>query len=332
MRFSCWWLNTTKKQLRAIKLNTMKQIKLLSVAAILLVSCAQKKAAYDAAGTFEAVETIVSAEVSGNINRLNIEEGQVVKEGELVGIIDSTQLYLKKKQLEAQIKATGNRVPNIPAQTGFYNQQLAVTQTRLNNLLHEQQRTENLVKADAATPKQLDDINNQITETQKQLQLIQQQQVAQVSALQTQASGMRGDALPLYVQVQQVNDQLAKCRIINKVNGTVLTKYAETNEMAVAGKPIYKVAALSIITLRAYITGDLLGRIKLGQKVSVLIDDADGKYKEYEGNIEWISSKAEFTPKTIQTKDERANLVYAVKIKVKNDGYLKIGMYGEIKL
>ncbi|MEO6721836.1 MAG: HlyD family efflux transporter periplasmic adaptor subunit [Ferruginibacter sp.] len=310
----------------------MNQIKLLIVAAIFLASCGQKKAAYDAAGTFEAVETIVSAEATGNINVLNIEEGQLVKQGELVGMIDSTQLYLKKKQLEAQIKATGSRTPNIATQTSFYKQQSAAMQTRINNLLHEQKRTQNLVKADAATPKQLEDINNQVAETQKQLQVIQQQEVAQVSALQTQASGLHGEALPLYVQVQQINDQLAKCRIINKVNGTVLTKYAEVNEMAVAGKPIYKVADLSVITLRAYITGDLLGNIKLGQNVKVLIDAADGKYKEYTGTIEWISSKAEFTPKTIQTKDERANLVYAVKIKVKNDGYLKIGMYGEVKL
>jgi HlyD family secretion protein len=310
----------------------MKTSILISLIATLIVSCKGDENPYDASGTFEAVETIVSAEVTGRITQLDLEEGQELKAGQIVGHIDSLQLYLKKKQLEAQIKATGSKLPDIAAQTNVYKQQLAVSQVRLDNLLHEQKRIQNLLKADAATPKQLDDMNAQIAELQKQLEVIRKQDDAQASVLRTQTSGMRADVLPLYVQIEQINDQLAKSRIINEVNGSVLTKYAETNEMAVAGKPLYKVADLSTIILRAYITGDQLPKVKLNQNVKVLVDSANGKYRELQGQIEWISSKAEFTPKTIQTKDERANLVYAVKIRLKNDGFLKIGMYGEVIL
>jgi HlyD family secretion protein len=310
----------------------MKTSILISLIATLIVSCKGNENPYDASGTFEAVETIVSAEVTGRITQLDLEEGQELKAGQIVGHIDSLQLYLKKKQLEAQIKATGSKLPDIAAQTNVYKQQLAVSQVRLDNLLHEQKRIQNLLKADAATPKQLDDMNAQIAELQKQLEVIRKQDDAQASVLRTQTSGMRADVLPLYVQIEQINDQLAKSRIINEVNGSVLTKYAETNEMAVAGKPLYKVADLSTIILRAHITGDQLPKVKLNQNVKVLVDSADGKYRELQGQIEWISSKAEFTPKTIQTKDERANLVYAVKIRLKNDGFLKIGMYGEVIL
>jgi len=299
--------------------------------AILLASCTGNKKAYDASGTFEAIETIVPAEAAGTIQNFQVEEGQILKQGDLVGYIDSLQIYLKKKQLEAQIKATGTKIPDIPAQTQFYKQQLEVAQSRLSSLLREQLRIQNLVKADAATTKQLDDINSQVDEAQKQLLVIQKQDAAQVSVLQTQVSGLRGDVLPLFVQIEQLNDQLAKSRIVNPVNGTVLTKYVEANEMATNGKPLYKIADLSNIILRAYVTGDQFAQIKLNQKITVLVDDGSGKYKSYEGIIEWISDKAEFTPKTIQTKDERANLVYAIKVKVKNDGYLKIGMYGEVK-
>jgi HlyD family secretion protein len=310
----------------------MKTSILISLIATLIVSCKGNENPYDASGTFEAVETIVSAEVTGRITQLDLEEGQELKAGQIVGHIDSLQLYLKKKQLEAQIKATGSKLPDIAAQTNVYKQQLAVSQVRLDNLLHEQKRIQNLLKADAATPKQLDDMNAQVAELQKQLEVIRKQDDAQASVLRTQTSGMRADVLPLYVQIEQINDQLAKSRIINEVNGSVLTKYAETNEMAVAGKPLYKVADLSTIILRAYITGDQLPKVKLNQNVKVLVDSAEGKYRELQGQIEWISSKAEFTPKTIQTKDERANLVYAVKIRLKNDGLLKIGMYGEVIL
>ncbi len=308
----------------------MKKSALFAATALLLASCTEKNP-FDASGTFEAKETLVSAEASGMIKALRIDEGQNLKAGETVGYIDTVQLHLKKKELEARIQATGSRLPDISTQTEFYQQQLAVAETRLDNLLHEQKRIQNLVKADAATSKQADDIQATIDEARKQMDVIRKQQSAQVSVLKTQTAGLRSDVLPLYVQVEQLADQLAKCRIVNPVEGTVLTQYAEANEMASTGKPLYKIANLSVMTLRAYVTGDQFSKIKLQQPVKVLVDNGAAEYKSYDGVIEWISDKAEFTPKTIQTKAERANLVYAVKIAVKNDGYLKIGMYGEIK-
>src|SRR6185295_6715718 len=232
----------------------MKKVLFIAFIAIGIVSCKGNKNAYDASGTFEAIETIVSAEANGRIQSLEIEEGQTLKEGQMVGWIDSVQLFLRKKQLEAQIKATGSRVPDIPAQTAFYKQQLLVAETRLSGALREQQRIQNLVKDQAATTKQLDDINTTVEEAKRQLNVIRQQNAAQVSALQTQTSGLRGDVLPLVMQIEQINDQLAKSRIVNPVNGTVLVKYAEPNEMTAVGKPVYKIADLSTIILRAYVT------------------------------------------------------------------------------
>jgi HlyD family secretion protein len=296
----------------------MKKIALTAFVTLFLVSCGPKDQAYDASGTFEAVETIVSAEANGTIKALNIEEGQVLKSGETVGYIDSTQLYLKKRQLQAQITAVLGKKPDISAQIAVYREQL-------KQVLREQQRVTNLLKADAATPKQLDDANAQVAIIKKQI-------AVQESSLGITSGSLNKETLPLSVQIEQLNDQLSKSRIVNETAGTVLVKYAEVNEMASTGKPLYKISDLSYIILRAYITGDQLSVVKPGQNVEVLVDDAGGKYKTYRGTLEWISDKAEFTPKTIQTKNERANLVYAVKIKVKNDGYLKIGMYGEVSL
>ena len=310
----------------------MKKIFITAFVIISMVSCNNKKNNYDASGTFETTETIVSAEANGLIKQFDMNEGEMLKPGQFIGYIDTLQLNLKKTQLESQIRSLQNRTPNISVQTDIYSKQLGVTQSNLKTMLHEKTRIENLVKADAATPKQLDDINGQVDVLQRQLTVIQSQQAAQRSVLTTQSNGITGDIGPLKVQIDQVNDQLAKSVIINKVNGTVLTKYAEANEMATVGKPLYKIADLSTLILRAYITGNQLSSVKLNQQVKVLVDDANGKYKEYVGTIEWISNKAEFTPKTIQTKDERANLVYSIKINVKNDGYLKIGMYADVKL
>ena len=314
------------------KLQQTKCILMIMALVWIVSGCGARKEQFDASGSFEANETIISAEATGVIDQLDAEEGATLKAGQVIGYIDSTQLYLRKKQLEAQLRATGKRLPNVSAQTGFYQQQSAVTQSRLNNLLHEQARLQRLVQADAATPKQLDDINAQIDETRKQLLVTATQKEAQLSTLQTQSSAISGDLLPIQVQIEQVNDQLSKCRIVNPVSGTVLTKYAETKEMATQGKPLYKIANLDNIILRTYITGNQLPLVKLQQAVKVLTDDGKGGYKQNTGTITWISDKAEFTPKTIQTHDERANLVYAIKINVKNDGSYKIGMYGEIKL
>jgi HlyD family secretion protein len=288
-----------------------------AAATLWLVGCTSPPSEYDASGTFEAVETIVSAEATGTIRAFHLQEGQTLQAGESVGYIDSVQLYLRKKQLQAQIRALLGKKPDIPTQ-------LAALQEQVRHARREQQRLVNLVKADAATPKQRDEATAQVA-------ILQQQVAGQRSALGTSAAGLTGETEPLRIQIDQLNDQLARCRIVNAVTGTVLAKYAEENEMAVLGKPLYKVADLSTITLRAYLTGDQLAALKLNQAVTVLVDDGAGDYRKYGGKLEWISSTAEFTPKTIQTKDERANLVYAAKIRVKNDGYLKMGMYGEVK-
>lgn len=294
----------------------MKRIAYL-LAAFAVAACTTNKNAYDASGTFEAVETIVSAEAAGVLKTFTIEEGQALKAGVIVGYVDSVQLYLKKKQLQAQIGAVLSKKPNVA-------KQLAALQEQLKQAQREQQRVANLVKADAATQKQLDDATTQLDMVKKQID-------AQQSSLGITTSSITEETSPLSVQIEQLNDQLAKCKVMNPVNGTVLTKYAEANEMTAVGKPLYKIADLSTIILRAYVTGDQFAQAKLNSKVAVFIDDGKGNYKSYEGVVEWISDKAEFTPKTIQTKDERANLVYAVKVRVANDGVLKIGMYGELK-
>lgn len=285
--------------------------------AFFLAACAQDENMYDATGTFEAVETIISAEASGTIQALNIREGQVLKKGAQVGYVDSTQLYLKRKQLQAQIRSVLSRQPNISTQ-------MAALLEELQQAEREQKRVSNLLNSDAATQKQLDDATTQVN-------IVKRKIAAQESSLGITTSSLREETLPLQVQIEQTNDLLDKCRIINAVEGTVLTKYAEAFETTSPGKPLYKIADLSTLVLRAYITGNQFSQIKLNQRVTVLVDAAEG-YKEYPGTVQWISDKAEFTPKTIQTKDERANLVYAVKIGVNNDGLLKVGMYGEVKL
>ena len=295
----------------------IKTIALVAGIATMLTSCNDNNVSFDASGSFEAEETIISSEATGTIKRLEIEEGQTLEAGQNIGYIDSLQLYLKKKQLEAQSIAILGKKPNISVQ-------LSALQEQLKTAEKERTRVANLVKGDAATPKQLDDINAQIEVLKKQIE-------AQQSSLSISSDGLGKDVVPLQVQIEQLNDQLAKCNIINPTNGTVLAKYAEANEMTATGKPLYKIADLSNIILRAYITGDQLTQVKLNQTVKVLTDDGKGGYKETEGTISWINDKAEFTPKTIQTKNERANMVYAIKVKVKNDGTYKIGMYGEIK-
>ncbi|WP_445908727.1 HlyD family secretion protein [Yeosuana sp.] len=295
----------------------MKKASLLLLASISLLSCNNDKKNFDASGTFEAIETIISADANGTINAFNIEEGQLLENNQFIGYIDSTQLYLKKVQLEKQINALLSKKPNVAVQ-------LASLNIQLSKANKEKNRISNLLKDGAATPKQLDDINADIEVLKKQMD-------AQKSSLSITSDGISKDANPLYVQVEQIQDQLNKCKIINKTKGTVLTKYAEVNEMTSQGKALYKIADMSTIILRAYISGNQLPNVKLNQKVTVSTDDGKGGFNTTEGTITWINEKAEFTPKTIQTKDERANLVYAIKVKVKNDGRFKIGMYGEVK-
>jgi HlyD family secretion protein len=310
----------------------MKQyVKLITAGFILtLVSCGSGNGKFDASGTFEANEVIVSSELSGKLLSFAVEEGQVLPKDTIVGIVDAANISLQKEQVEANIQALSEKTADVAPQVKLLENQQAVQQSQLNNLLHEQARIQNLLKQDAATGKQLDDINAQIDVARKSLAVTQQQINVQKSNIATQNRSILSEGKPLQKRVAQLEDQLKKSGIVNPVSGTVITKYAEEGEFTSAGKALYKIADLSVMTLRAYVTGAQLSQLKLGQTVKVMVDDGNKKYKELPGTINWIADKAEFTPKTIQTKDERANLVYAIKIKVKNDGYLKIGMYGEV--
>ncbi|OCX53903.1 secretion protein [Mucilaginibacter sp. PPCGB 2223] len=309
----------------------IRKVLYLFIAPLLLSGCNSGNHLSDASGTFEADEVIVSAEVPGKILSLNLEEGSTLQKDEIVGIIDPVPLQLQKAQVEANIDALHQRTLDVRPQIKMLQDQAAVLQIQLNQALYEKKRTERLLKADAATTKQLDDINTQIDVLQKQIVVARQQIKVQQTATGTQNSTILSEYKPLKKSVAQIDDQLKRTSITNPVSGVVLTKYAMAGEITSAAKALYKIADVSIITLRAYITGTQLSAIKLNQQVKVLVDDGSSAYKNYTGIITWISDKAEFTPKTIQTKDERANLVYAVKIRVKNDGYLKIGMYGEVK-
>ncbi|MEY8611796.1 HlyD family efflux transporter periplasmic adaptor subunit [Parabacteroides segnis] len=299
-----------KKNMKRLNSYTLIATALLSLAA-----CNRGNGDFDATGTFEATEILVSSEANGKIMELNIEEGDRLDAGALIGYVDSTQLYLKKMQLSAGLRSVDIRKPDIRKQIAALEQQIATART-------EQQRMENLVKAKAGNQKQVDDIVNNIKYLQKQLD-------AQYSTLNKTTGGADAEAEGILYQIMQLDDQLQKSRIVNPQAGTVLVKYAEPGEVTAAGKPLYKIADTDLLYLRAYITSDQLSTLKQGQTVRVFADYGEDDRREYPGTITWISDKSEFTPKGIQTKDERANLVYAIKIAVKNDGYLKIGQYGE---
>ncbi|MBC5646245.1 HlyD family efflux transporter periplasmic adaptor subunit [Parabacteroides sp. BX2] len=299
-----------KKNMKRLNSYTLIATALLSLAA-----CNRGDGDFDATGTFEATEILVSSEANGKIMELNIEEGDRLDAGALIGYVDSTQLYLKKMQLSAGLRSVDIRKPDIRKQIAALEQQIATART-------EQQRMENLVKAKAGNQKQVDDIVNNIKYLQKQLD-------AQYSTLNKTTGGADAEAEGILYQIMQLDDQLQKSRIVNPQAGTVLVKYAEPGEVTAAGKPLYKIADTDLLYLRAYITADQLSTLKQGQTVRVFADYGEDDRREYPGTITWISDKSEFTPKGIQTKDERANLVYAIKIAVKNDGYLKIGQYGE---
>ncbi len=291
----------------------------LTVGALFLVglaSCGPGGDVYDASGNFEAEEIVVSSEATGKILKLNLDEGLELKAGQAVGYIDTIQLSLKKKQLVYSIGALLAKKPDASSQ-------LSTIQKQIETANYEKKRVENLLKDDAATKKQLDDLNAQIDLYQKQYHSLQ-------VSLGISTGSIQSETLPIKAQIEQLEDQIKKSVIVNPIDGTVLTKYAEQDEVVTAGKAIYKIADLSNILLRVYISGDQLSSVRIGQKIKIAVDDIKGGSKNYEGVVEWISDQAEFTPKTIQTKDERANLVYAAKIKVKNDGFLKIGMYADV--
>ncbi len=294
-------------------------IGILSMAAIMLLpGCKGGNGDYDASGVFEATEVIVSSQANGLLLEFNVREGRNLEENRPVGLVDTVQLHLKKMQLLANIKAVETRRVSIAKQIAATQQQIATQET-------EQKRYENLVKSNAANQKQLDDINAQIALLQKQL-------AAQTETLENSNRSVFEEIDGLKIQVEQTEDLLEKSIVYSPIKGTVLTKYSEQGEFVTQGKALFKIADINQMNLRAYITSDQLSKMKIGQNVRVFADFGEKAMKEYPGTVIWISDVAEFTPKTIQTRNERANLVYAVKIAVNNDGLLKRGMYGEIKI
>lgn len=309
----------------------MKHLFHLSILLLLAASCQQNKIRTDASGVFESDEVIVSAEQSGKLLSFTIKEGDSLAKGAIVGNIDMSNTQLQKQQVQATIAALRQKTTNPNPQLELIKRQLAVQQSQLDQQQKERTRTENLLKADAATQKQLDDINAAIDQLQKQIAVSKQQIALDNSNITTQNRTIYSEQGPLEKSVAQIQDLIDKGQIVNPIKGTILIKYALEGEMTTTGKALYKIANLDTLTLRAYVTGSQLTQVKLDQPVKVYTDEGASNYREYPGRVYWISDKSEFTPKTIQTKDERANLVYAVKIRVKNDGYLKLGMYGEVK-
>lgn len=296
----------------------MKTYKLFIIGvAALFTACQNDGGDYDASGIFETTEVIVSAKANGEIMQFDVEEGQQVKPGTVLGYIDTLQLAFQKAQLRANQSATVSRILDTDRQIAAIRQQIAVQQ-------RERQRYEQLVKANAATQKQLDDIDYQIEVLEKQLAATAEQVNSSNSSLDNQGQSLEA-------QLSQVDDKMRNAVITSPIEGTVLTKYAEPGEYAVPGKALFKIANVTDMKLRAYVTADQLTTLRLGQKVTVYADSGESDRKAYQGTVTWISDKAEFTPKTIQTRDERANLVYAVKIAVSNDGLIKDGMYGDVK-
>ncbi|MCD4684167.1 MAG: HlyD family efflux transporter periplasmic adaptor subunit [Bacteroidales bacterium] len=290
----------------------MKISDLIPVIAILFASCSGTNDISDAYGNFEVDNIIVSAEANGKLLLLNVEEGKSIKANEVVAVIDTIDYVLKRKQLKAQKRAISSRVENIQSQ-------IEVQEQQKKNLLIDKRRIENLMKDGAATQKQLDDINGKIDLVNSQIESIKTQTVAVVTELEV-----------IGTQISQVEESINKCNIKNPINGIVLEKYAEENEITAFGKPLYKIADMREMILRVYVSGNQLPHIKIGQEVEVLIDEDKQSNKILTGVVSWISESAEFTPKIIQTKEERVNMVYAVKVRVENEGSLKIGMPGEV--
>lgn len=297
-------------------MNVLRLLTALLVS-LLLFSCGDGSEAYDATGSFEATEIIVSSQANGRILALDVEEGDQLRAGQAVGQIDSLQLYLQKMGLLSNAEGVRAQQPDIRKQTAAIREQIS-TQER------ERERVKSLLAANVANKKQLDDIESQIEVLRRQLS-------ASTSTLEKNSRNISAQSSTLEIQVAQLNDQLEKTQIISPISGTVLNRYAEAGELATMGTPLFKIADTNTLFLRAYVTNDQLAQIKLNDPVAVRVDDGQGGMRSYDGKISWISDKSEFTPKTIQTKNERANLVYALKIAVPNDGFLKIGMYGEVK-
>ena len=296
----------------------MRKLLALAVTALMMAACGGNEKAYDATGTFEATETTVFAEQSGVLLTFDVDEGDSIGQDQEVGLIDTTQTWLKIQQLEASKQVYRSQKPD-------RERQIAATRQQLAKARQDEQRYRELVADGAAPSKMLDDATSQVKVLQKQLE-------AQVSTLDTQLSTLDSQLSTADVQIEQLRDMLRKCHVTTPTGGTVLEKYVERGEFVATGKPLFKVADIRDMYLRAYVTSAQLQAVKLGQRVKVFADYGDQQKREYDGTVAWISSRSEFTPKTILTDDERADLVYAVKIAVRNDGYIKIGMYGEVQI
>ena len=284
----------------------------------MMAACGGNEKAYDATGTFEATETTVYAEQSGALLSFSVNEGDMIEAGKEVGLIDTTQTWLKIQQLDATKEVYQSQKPDME-------RQIAATRQQLSKAQQDEQRYRELVADGAAPSKMLDDASSQVKVLQKQLD-------AQISSLSTSTRSLDKQTVAANVQIEQLRDMLRKCHIVMPTKGTVLEKYVERGEFVAIGKPLFKIADTEQMFMRAYVTSAQLQNIKIGQQVKVFADYGDGQKKAYDGTVSWISSRSEFTPKTILTDDERANLVYAVKVAIKNDGYVKIGMYGEVVL
>lgn len=295
----------------------MKKIFALASVTLMMAACGNKEKAYDATGTFEATETTVFAEQNGVLMTFGVQEGDSIEAGAEVGLIDTTQTWLKIQQLGATKEVYQSQKPDME-------RQIAATRQQLVKARQEEQRYRELVADGAAPSKKLDDAASQVKVLQRQLD-------AQISSFSTSTRTLDKQTAAADVQVSQLVDQLRKCHITAPTKGTVLEKYVERGEFVAIGKPLFKIADTEDMFMRAYVTSAQLKTIKLGQQVKVFADYGGGQKKAYGGIVSWISSRSEFTPKTILTDDERADLVYAIKVAIKNDGYVKIGMYGEVK-
>ena len=295
----------------------MKRL-LIPITMLLTAEACNRNTDFDATGTFEATEVVVSAEANGRITAFDAEEGDTVEALEQVGAIDTVQLYLQKLQLQRSAASVRSTKPDISRQLSSLRERISKQQT-------ERRRIESLLKDGAATEKQLDDVD-------AQLKVLNSEYDAMLSTLENNTASIDANSSAIDLQIAQIDDRLAKSRIISPIGGTVLAKYAEAGELATVGRPLMKVADLDAIYLRAYFTSEQLADLKIGQEVTVTADFGGDSRFDYKGRITWISSESEFTPKTIQTRNSRANLVYAVKIAVRNDGRLKIGTYGEVRL
>jgi HlyD family secretion protein len=324
--------------------NRNQILSVIIIPILIAIGCKTEDKKFDATGTFEADEVIVSAEMTGKLLEFTLSEGDTVSKGKVIGRIDPLSIALQKEQVQASIGSLTEKSNDAAPQVAVFRQQqesqrgqIRVQEQQLAVLQKEQNRMANLVKAEAATQKQLDDITGQIDvlkrqieAAQTQISVLDRQIAAQNSVVGIQNRGIMSEKAPLQKRIAQLDDQMKRTNIENPQRGTVLSVYAKAGELASMGRALYKVADLSTLTLRAYMSGSQLSQVKINQSVKVMVDNGVKEYKELKGTVSWISDKAEFTPKTIQTKDERANLVYAMKIKVPNDGFLKLGMYGEV--